>query len=51
MRLSEKEPFYYHKLVHDYEYNQARGGWDYRLRDEDGTVDKSWTREEDTKRA
>lgn len=51
MRLSETEPYLFLKWVKDYEYNKDRGGWDYQLREEDGTVYGTWVREEDTKKA
>lgn len=51
MRLSETEPFVFLKWVKDYEYNKERCGWDYQLRDEDGTVHGTWVREDDTKKA
>lgn len=51
MRLSETEPFEFIKYVNAYEYDYGRGGWDYQLRDEDGTIHGKWVREEDTKKA
>ena len=51
MRTSEEEPFYFKMFVTSWHYNQNRGGWDYRLRNEEGKEYKYLVKETDTKMA
>ena len=47
--MSEKEPYKVTMLVEDWEYNEERGGWDYKLRDENNKI--HLVKETDTKKA
>ena len=49
-RVDENKPFEFVMYVDDWKYNDERGGWDYKLRDEDGKV-SGWVKETDTKPA
>lgn len=51
MRLSENDPFSFLMFVEGWDYDEKRGGWDYKLRDKDGKVYGSWVQEKNTKGA
>ena len=51
MRKSEVEPFKFKMFVKSWHYNEDRGGWDYRLRDEEGKEYEELVKETDTEMA
>ena len=51
MRTSEEEPYDFKMFVTSWHYNQDRGGWDYKLRDEKGNEFEKLVKETDTKMA
>ena len=42
--------FNYLIFIKSWQYDEARGGWDYKLRDENGIEYQSWVKETDTKK-
>ena len=51
MRTSEDETFQFIKYVVSWIYDENRGGWNYRLRDEDNNVYDHLVKETDMQRA
>lgn len=51
MRVSSDDTFEFIKYVVEWYYNEDRGGWDYKLRDEAGNVYGQWVKETDMRRA
>ena len=51
MRLSEADPFEFKMFVNSWHYNEERGGWDYKLRDEKDKEFGKLVKETDTKMA
>lgn len=51
MRISSKEPFEHFMVVVESEYEMVRGGWDYRVKAQDGTEYHQLVKETDLKRA
>ncbi|CAF9915628.1 MAG: hypothetical protein HETSPECPRED_002541 [Heterodermia speciosa] len=49
MRNSETELFEFNMFVDSWRYNEERGGWDYKLRNEAGQEWENWVKETDTK--
>ena len=49
MRKSETELFEFNMFVNSWRYNEERGGWDYKLRNEEGQEWENWVKETDTK--
>lgn len=51
MRKTENDPFEYLVWVNKADYDDVRGGWNYIVRQEDGTVYADWVKETNLKRA
>ena len=51
MRVTASEPFEYLMYVKSWQYDEARAGWDYKLRDESGIEYEPMVPESNTKRA
>lgn len=51
MRKSSTDTFDYLMYVVESDYDEVRGGWDYQVKGEDGTIYYQWVKETDLKKA
>lgn len=51
MRKSSNDPFEFFVFVVESEYDDVRGGWNYIVKEDDGTKHPDWVKETDLRRA